>query len=118
MVKNHKVLFVDLIGTCFDVLTKPIPLGQRHIDTYRHKVIMGAHKKSISKDLPDNEDSIMDSQIDVDYLERPIDDPSQVVLHKEMLLSSADTAREIQFSNDTIDFSFTESGRLSEPRGL
>ena len=46
MVKNHKVLFVDLIGTSYDVLTKPIPLIQRHVDTYRHKVIMGAHKKS------------------------------------------------------------------------
>ena len=62
MVKNHKVLFVDLVGTCFDVLTKPIPLAQRHVDTFRHKVIMGAHKKqNHSKDLGDNEDSIMDS---------------------------------------------------------
>ncbi len=46
MVKSHKVLYVDLIGTCYDVLTKPIPLSQRHVDTFRHKVIMGAHKKS------------------------------------------------------------------------
>ena len=86
MVKNHKVLFVDLIGTSYDVLTKPIPLIQRHVDTYRHKVIMGAHKKSnLIKEIQDGDDSIMDSQIDVDFLERPIDDPSQVVLHKEML---------------------------------
>ena len=41
LVKNHKVLYVDLLGTCYDVLTKPVPLSQRHIDTYRHKVIMG-----------------------------------------------------------------------------
>lgn len=117
MVKNHKVLYVDLIGTCYDVLTKPIPLSQRHVDTYRHKVIMGAHKKSnLAKDLPDGDDSIMDSAIDVDFLERPIDDPSQVVLHKEMLLSSNDQAREIQFSEDFLDFSFTESGRLSEQK--
>ena len=27
LVRNHKVLFVDLIGTCYDVLTKPIPLS-------------------------------------------------------------------------------------------
>lgn len=46
LVKNHSVLFVDLLGTCYDVLTKPIPLGQRHIDSYRHKVIMGAHRKA------------------------------------------------------------------------
>lgn len=45
VVKNHKVLFVDLMGTCFDILTKPIPLMQKHIDVYRHKVTMGAHNK-------------------------------------------------------------------------
>lgn len=33
------------MGTCFDVLTKPMPLMQRHVDIYRHKVIMGIHKK-------------------------------------------------------------------------
>ena len=26
MVRNHKVLYVDLLGTCFDILTKPLPL--------------------------------------------------------------------------------------------
>jgi hypothetical protein len=36
---------VDLIGTCYDILTKPIPLMQRHVDIYRHKVIMGIHNK-------------------------------------------------------------------------
>jgi len=45
IVRNHKVLYVDLVGTCFDILTKPVPLMQRHVDAYRHKVIMGAHKK-------------------------------------------------------------------------
>ena len=48
---------------------------------------MGAHKKAQQKDA-DAEDSIMDSAIDVEYLEKPIDDPCQVVLHKEMLLTS------------------------------
>ena len=88
MVRNHKVLYVDLIGTCYDILTKPIPLVQRHIDSHRHKVIMGAHKKSaIVKDIDDmHQDSMMGSNIaDEMYLEIPIDDPSQVVLHKEML---------------------------------
>ena len=26
VVRNHKLLVVDLIGTCFDILTKPVPL--------------------------------------------------------------------------------------------
>lgn len=45
IVRNHKVLYVDLLGTSFDILTKPIPLLQRHIDVYRHKVTMGANNK-------------------------------------------------------------------------
>jgi len=48
VVRNHKVLYIDMIGTCFDILTKPIPLLQRHIDVYRHKVTMGAHNKVVS----------------------------------------------------------------------
>ena len=46
MIRNHKVLYVDLVGTCYDILTKPVPLSQRHIDSFRHKVIMNTHKKS------------------------------------------------------------------------
>ena len=79
MVRNHKVLYVDLIGTCYDILTKPIPLSQRHIDSYRHKVIMGAHKKSsIVKEIDDVQESFMGhSELSPDLaLEIPIDDPS------------------------------------------
>lgn len=68
---------MDLIGTSYDVLTKPVPLGQRHVDTYRHKVIMGAHRKALASKDMDVEDSLMDSALDVDlHLEIPIDDPS------------------------------------------
>jgi hypothetical protein len=45
VVRNHQVLFVDLVGTCYDVLNKPMPLMQRHVDIYRHKVIMGLHNR-------------------------------------------------------------------------
>jgi len=38
-------MYVDLVGTCYDVLNKPMPLMQRHIDIYRHKVIMGIHNR-------------------------------------------------------------------------
>lgn len=85
IIKNHKVLFVDLMGTCFDILTKPIPLMQKHIDVFRHKVTMGAHTKTVSKKVTDTLGSINSAQ-DIDYpYEIPIDDPSQVALHKEML---------------------------------
>lgn len=102
------------------MLTKPVPLSQRHIDTYRHKVIMGAHRKSqVLKDIDGAEDSLMDSQLDVDlHMEIPMDDPNQIVLHKEMLLSSSAKTRELRLSEESVNFNFTENGRLSESRQL
>lgn len=83
VIKNHKVLYVDLIGTCFDILTKPIPLLQRHIDIYRHKVTMGTLNKDLGKVAQDSFQS-SPNYIEGQY-EIPIDDPNQVALHKEML---------------------------------
>jgi len=120
LVKSHKVLYVDLLGTCYDVLTKPVPLSQRHIDSYRHRVIMGAHRKTlVQKDVEGMEDSLIDSALDADlHLEIPIDDPNQVVLHKEMLLGSSTQTRDIRISEEAINFNFTENGRISESRQL
>ena len=50
------------------------------------------------------------------HLEIPIDDPSQVALHKEMLQSSSSDLKELKFSTDSVDFAFTEHGRMSEPK--
>lgn len=41
IVRNHKLLYVDLLGTCYDLLIKPLPLLQKHIDSFRKRVIMG-----------------------------------------------------------------------------
>lgn len=49
IVRNHKVLYVDLIGTCFDILTKPVPLQQRHVDAFRTRVVQGNHKRLAPK---------------------------------------------------------------------
>ncbi len=71
------------------------------------------------KDLDGMDDSLMESALDVDlHLEIPIDDPNQVVLHKEMLLAPSAKAREIKLSEDSVNFNFTENGRLSESRQL
>lgn len=51
-------------------------------------------------------------------LEMPIDDPSQVVLHKEMLHNSTAETRDVKFSCDAVDFGFTDRGRLSEVRTI
>ena len=41
LVRNHVLLYVDLIGTCYDLLIRPIPLMQNHIDIFRKRVIEG-----------------------------------------------------------------------------
>lgn len=41
LVRNHNLLYVDLIGTCYDLLIRPIPLLQQHIDIFRKRVIEG-----------------------------------------------------------------------------
>lgn len=74
------MLYVDLIGVCYDILTKPIPLMQRHVDIYRHKVIMGIHNKIRKVDSDDDKlgnsmaysfDEIVDNNMEI-----PIDDPN------------------------------------------
>jgi hypothetical protein len=40
-VRHHVLLFVDLIGTCFDLLIRPVPLLQSHVDSFRKRVVEG-----------------------------------------------------------------------------
>lgn len=143
VVRNHQVLAVDLIGTCYDVLTKPMPLMQRHVDIYRHKVIMGIHtrqrkdkmgdmtneldlggsaRKPDVSAIDDAEDRMSMTNLSAADLEMnqeiPIDDPSQVVLHKEMLSDITSESRDVRVSVDFLDFNFAESGRISESKSL
>ena len=133
VVRNHQVLYVDLIGTCYDVLTKPMPLMQRHVDIFRHKVIMGIHNKarkdkhgdpidamaSVNASFNDDRDSNNLSAMDLEInQEIPIDDPSQVVLHKEMFTDISAGNRDVKFSQDFMDFAFAESGRISETKSV
>jgi hypothetical protein len=81
---------------------------------------MGAHNKLAPK--KQTEDYYLDSYktntiVDLDYhdgktgdleLEIPIDDPSQVILHKEMMLNMSADFRNVRFSCDNIDFGFAE----------
>jgi hypothetical protein len=47
-------------------------------------------------------------------LEIPIDDPTQVVLHKEMLLESSSDTRLVRLEQEFLDFNYCEYGRASE----
>jgi hypothetical protein len=47
-------------------------------------------------------------------LEIPIDDPNQVVIHKEMFLEMTSENRDLKLREDYLDFGFTECNRMSE----
>ena len=49
-------------------------------------------------------------------LEIPIDDPNQIVLHKEMLLESTSNSREVRLETENIDFNFCDYGRTSDSK--
>jgi len=115
---------VDLVGTCFDILNKPMPLMQRHVDIYRHKVIMGIHnkqrvdktgKRTTESDLESANLSSMDIEINEEI---PIDNPSQVVLHKEMFADITGEDRDLRLNQDFLDFNFTHVGRASDSKDL
>ena len=94
---------------------------QRHVDIYRHKVIMGMHNKSRGKMLLDGDDKLGISSIDEELEimhEIAIDDPNQVVLHKEMFLEMSADLRDIALREEYIDFAFTEHGRVSESKAI
>jgi len=95
---------------------------QRHIDIYRHKVIMGIHNKSRAKTILDGgEDKLgissMNEELEIMH-EIAIDDPNQVVLHKEMFLEVSSEGRDLALREEYLDFGFTDHGRVSESKQI
>ncbi len=94
---------------------------QRHIDIYRHKVIMGIHNKQRKAiDGPHDGEKLATSfedEVEIN-LEIPIDDPNQVVLHKEMFLEMSSENRDLKLREDFLDFGFTECNKISEDRQI
>ena len=41
IVRNHRLLYLDLLGTCYDLLIRPLPILQIHVDLFRRRVIEG-----------------------------------------------------------------------------
>ena len=115
LIRNHKLLYLDLIGTCYDANIKPLPLMQRHVEIFRYKVIMGQHYKSkaLKEGEGDVEDDKFSEGMDMNTydeetklnLEVPIDDPDNV-LHKEMFLENDSSYRDVLLQQQFVDFSF------------
>lgn len=56
--------------------------------------------------------------MEINNNEIPIDDPTEVVLHKEMLLEPNSMKRDLRIGEDFLDFNFSEFGRMSEPQPI
>jgi hypothetical protein len=111
-----------------------MPLLQRHVDAYRARVIQGSHNKlrkdkmgevvdfDIGNDSIDAADSREKSDEGNDtFMVTPLEyteDPTQVVLHKEMFVESTSNLRDIRTTQDFFDFQFTDLGRISESKSL
>ena len=80
---------------------------------------MGIHNKQRKNDAleGDKVGNSFEEEVEIN-LEIPIDDPNQVVLHKEMFMEMTSENRDVKLREDFIDFSFTECGRVSESRTI
>ena len=59
IIRNHKILFLDLIGNCYDLLIKPQPLNQNIIHMFRNEdvnTMMGLINTN-TKSLANNEET-------------------------------------------------------------
>lgn len=43
--RNHCLLHLDIMGSAYDLLTRPLQVNQRHIDMFRARVIQGRISK-------------------------------------------------------------------------
>lgn len=133
--RNHQILYVDLIGTCYDLLIKPIPLQQHHINNFRRRVITG---KLTEVDFRYMENSYImklnqmlgQNNSILEELENPQQGPvgnlqgewaenaNQTVLHKELMLEPKSEHKLIQFSEDFLDFGYQECMSESGPKEI
>ena len=83
-----------------------------------NKIRKDSGRKKYDETIDDNASHNL-SSMDLEMnQEIPIDDPSQVVLHKEMFLDVTSEDREIRLNADFLDFNFTHVGRISDSRQL
>ena len=113
LVRNHIVLYLDLLGTCYDILQRPIPLSQKDVEVFRTNILMGSYDKL----LESNPAAMATTQeLYGGSAEIPMDEPNQIALHKELFLPLKD--RVVSLSEENIDFGFCLENRLSEERNV
>lgn len=145
IVRHHSVLYLDLLGTCYDLLIKPLPILQSHVDQFRGRVIegrlnkidfkylensmisikngMGALNKSgisqlsqsITKENPQAADELIDKEGAGEIHEN---NENQIMLHKELFQENKSDKRILLISEEFLDFGFCEFMTISGTRDV
>jgi len=113
LVRNHTMLYLDLLGTCYDIMYRPVPLSQRDIEQFRNAVLLGTLGRIVEQSqglmsLPPESYAIS--------LDLPGEDSNQISIHKEMFQSLKE--RLVSVSEEFVDFGFCMMGRSSESRNV
>ena len=45
IIRDHQLLYIDLMGTCYDLLIRPKPVLQKDVDIFRRRVILGQYQR-------------------------------------------------------------------------
>ncbi len=111
LLKNQQPVFIDLLGTCYDLKLRPAPFSQRHVDAYRAREASGHGRLAPDEleelDITDNLALEATQEIDLseddlwDEIFREFDDPSRPV--------TVDTY---------VDFGSCSSMRATEPKSI
>ncbi|CAD8141208.1 unnamed protein product [Paramecium octaurelia] len=117
-VASNQIKFVDLIGTCYDLLIKPIPLLQQHIDNFRRRVIQGKLSEVDFKYMENSYLMKINQQNQSNLQGEWQENPNQTVQYKELMLPPSSDYRLIKFSEDFIDFGYVECYQSSGAREL
>ncbi|EGR30025.1 hypothetical protein IMG5_144000 [Ichthyophthirius multifiliis] len=118
IVRNHRLFHIDLIGTCYDLLIKPIPLQQKHIDAFRKRVIQGKLSEIDFKYMENAfllKQKNMMNQNNIELEEEIHENANQVVLHKEMFLPCNSKQKLIYLNEEFLDFGFCQFMQESAP---
>ena len=126
--RNHSLLFVDLIGTCYDLLIRPLPLLQQHVDIFRQRVIEGRISEIELKYIENNMLLKLSKKVDEGSQDTPSEDNfySQLhptisehpyVLHRE-LFQQPSTNQLISLNEDNLEFGFCEVMTMSGQREI
>jgi hypothetical protein len=101
VVRDHTLLYLDLFGSSYDILSRPMPLAQKDIEEFRTHVMMGTL------------DRLVEGRASSEY---SYEESNQIALHKELMQSLQHQA--LAFSEEHFDFAFCPEGKVSEARVL